>query len=288
MRITLNGTLAVATGGCVKFVVRKVSGKASRDRTACDDVRNSDGPLGILELFCSAGPDLSHIELSERLDLNKSTAHRLLRVLEQHRFLEKSSNSGKYRLGLKLFELGSRAIANLDLGERALSYLERLALETRETSHLCVLDDGEVAYVEQVEGSHTVRVPSLVGRRYPAHCGAAGKTLLAFQPEDEVQELVKRQGLRGYTRNTLITLAQLSEGLRLVREQGYAVDNEEFEEGLQRIAAPIRDYSGKVVAAISIAGPTFRITQEQLPTLALIVTNAAKELSADLGYLVRD
>jgi len=240
--------------------------------------------LGILELLCSDGPELSLIELSERLRLHKSTTHRLVGALEQHRFVEKSSNNGKYRLGLKLFELGSKAIAQLDWRERARRFLQRLAFETGETAHLCILDDGEVLYLEKVEAPRTIRVPSIVGRRYPAHCGAAGKTLLAFQPEEEIEELIKRRGLKAYTRNTLTTPAQLREGLRLVREQGYAIDNEEFEEGLECIGAPIRDYSGKVVAAISIAGPAFRITEDKLPVLARSVIEAAKELSDDLGY----
>ncbi len=240
--------------------------------------------LGILELLCSNGPELSLIELSEQLQLHKSTTHRLVGVLEQHRFVEKSSSSGKYKLGLKLFELGSKAIAHLDWRERARRYLQRLAFDTGETAHLCILDDGEVLYLEKGEAPRTVRVPSIVGRRYPAHCGAAGKTLLAFQPEDEIDDLIKRRGLKAYTRNTFTTPAQLRDGLRLVREQGYAIDNEEFEEGLECIGAPIRDYSGKVVAAISIAGPTFRITEDKLPVLARSVIEAAQELSADLGY----
>jgi IclR family transcriptional regulator, KDG regulon repressor len=240
--------------------------------------------LGILELLCSDGPEISLIDLSERLRLHKSTTHRLLGVLEQHRFVERSSNNGKYRLGLKLFELGTKAIAHLDWRERARRYLQRLAFETGETAHLCILDDGEVLYLEKVEAPRTVRVPSIVGRRYPAHCGAAGKTLLAFQPDDEIEEVIKRRGLKAYTRNTLTTPAQLREGLRLVREQGYAIDNEEFEEGLECIGAPIRDYSGKVVAAISIAGPAFRMTEDKLPVLARSVIGAARELSDELGY----
>ncbi|MFN2533207.1 MAG: IclR family transcriptional regulator [Pyrinomonadaceae bacterium] len=243
-----------------------------------------DRSLGILELLSSDGPELSLIELSERLKLHKSTTHRLVGVLEQYRFVEKSSSSGKYRLGLKLFEFGSKAVAHIDWKERARGYLERLAYETGETAHLCILDDGEVLYLEKVEAPRTVRVPSIVGRRYPAHCGGAGKTLLAFQPEEEIAELIKRRGLKSFTRNTLTTPAQLREGLRLVREQGYAIDNEEFEEGLECIGAPLRDYSGKVIAAVSIAGPTFRITDEKLPLLAKSVMDVARELSADLGY----
>ena len=186
-----------------------------------------DRALGILELLCSDGPELTLIEFSERLRLHKSTVHRLLGVLEQHRFVEKSSSNGKYRLGLKLFELGSKAIA---------------------------------------------------------HCGAAGKALLAFLAEDEVEDLIKRRGLKAFTRNTLTTPTQLRNGLQLVRERGYAIDNEEFEEGLECIGAPVRDYSGKVVAAMSIAGPASRITEDKVPVLARSVIDAAQELSAELGY----
>ena len=243
-----------------------------------------DRALGILELLYRDGPELRLIELSEQLRLHKSTVHRLLGVLEQHRFVEKSSNNGKYRLGLKLFELGSKAIAHLDLRERAQRYLQRLAFEIGETAHLCILDDGEVLYLEKVETPRTVRVPSIVGRRYPAHCGAAGKSLLAFLAEDELEELIKRRGLKAYTRNTLTTPAQLRDGLRLVRERGYAIDNEEFEEGLECIGAPVRDYSGKVVASMSIAGPTSRVTEDRVPVLARSVIDAAQALSAELGY----
>jgi DNA-binding IclR family transcriptional regulator len=243
-----------------------------------------DRALGIVELLRSNGPELTLIELSKQLRLHKSTVHRLLGVLEQHRFVEKSDSNGKYRLGLKLFELGSKAIAHLDVREPARRYLQRLAFDTGETAHLCILDDGEVLYLEKVEGLSTVRVPSIVGRRYPAHCGAAGKSLLAFMADDELEDLIKRRGLKAYTSNTMTTPAQLSDGLRLVRDRGYAIDNEEFEEGLECIGAPVRDYSGKVVAAISIAGPTFRVSEDKVPVLARSVINAAQELSAELGY----
>jgi IclR family KDG regulon transcriptional repressor len=243
-----------------------------------------DRALSILEVLGREGPELTLAELSERLRLPKSTAHRLLGVLEQHRFVERGQRGGRYRLGLRLFELGSKVIASLDLRERARRHLERLMLETGETSHLCVLDDGGVLYLDKVEASRTVRVPSIVGQRYPVHCGAAGKTLLAFLQDDELDNLIKARGLKAYTSNTITTPARLKSELQLIRERGYAVDNEEFEEGLRCIGAPVRDHSNKVVAAISIAGPTFRITADKIPALARSVVAVAKELSAELGY----
>jgi IclR family KDG regulon transcriptional repressor len=258
-------------------------GKTSK-KVSLYRVQVLDRALSILEVLGQEEPELTLAELSERLRLPKSTVHRLLGVLEQHRFVEKAARGGKYRLGLRLFELGSKVIANLDLRERARPYLERLVLETGETTHLCVLDDGEVLYLEKVEASRTVRVPSIVGQRYPVHCGAAGKSLLAFLPDDELDKLIRARGLKAYTSNTITTLAQLRSELQLIRDRGYAIDNEEFEQGLRCIGAPVRDYSNKVIAAISIAGPTFRITEEKIPALARSVVAVAKELSAELGY----
>ncbi len=243
-----------------------------------------DRALDILEVLNDSSTSLTLAELSKRLGIHKSTLHRLLMILEERRFVEKSPQNGKYRLGLRLFELGSKAVAQLDMRENALPLLERLVFETGETAHLCILDEGEVLYLEKVEPLRTVRVPSITGRRYPAHSGGAGKALLAFMPEDELDELIKTRGLKAFTRNTVTTPAQLREALRLVREQGYAVDDEEYEEGLKCIGAPVRDYSGKVVASISIAGPAFRVTDEKIPIMAASVVEAANKLSADIGF----
>ncbi len=243
-----------------------------------------DRALAALEILWKEGPELALGEITQRLGLNKSTARRLVLVLERHRLIEKSAGNGRYRLGLKLFEMGSSAVAHLDLGDRARPHLQRLVFETGETAHLCILDDGEVLYLEKVEPSRTVRMPSSAGRRNPAHCTAVGKVCLAFLPQDGLEDLIKAKGLKPYTRNTITTPAQLKGELQLVRERGYAVDNEEIEEGLKCIGAPVRDYSGKVVAAMSIAGPAFRLTEGKIPLLAGRVAEAASELSAELGY----
>ncbi len=243
-----------------------------------------DRVLGILDTLASDDADKTLAGLSERLGVHKSTVHRLLMVLERYRLVEKRHQNGKYRLGLKLFELGSKAVAQLDLRERAEPFLQRLVLETGETAHLCILDEGEVVYLEKVEASRTFRIPSRVGRRNPAHCTAVGKALLAFLPEKELTDVVRKRGLRAYTRNTITTVAHLQSELQRIREHGYTVDNEEIEEGLRCIGAPVRDYSGKVVASLSIAGPASRLTEEKIPPLARSVMAAAHDLSAALGY----
>lgn len=243
-----------------------------------------DRALSILDILSSDGPELAPIELSQRLGLHKSTAHRLMMVLERHRLIERSPQNGKYRLGLKLFELGSRVVSQLDLSERAQSYIERLVRETGETSHLCIMDDGEMLSLTNVESTRTVRTPATVGRRTPVHCTAVGKAILAFLPESEVEALIKKRGLKGCTPNTITTMTGLKAELQFVRERGYAVDNEEIEAELKCVGAPVRNYSGRVIASISIAGPAYRMPDNKIPTLGRAVVEAAHELSNELGY----
>lgn len=243
-----------------------------------------DRALGILDSLSNEGPELGPAELSERLELHKSTVHRLLMVLERHRLIERKPQNGKYRLGMKLFELGSQAVAQLDLRERAQPYLERLVLETGETAHICVLNGDRMLSIANVESPRTLRTPSAVGRRAPLHCTSVGKALLAFLPKGEADELIKKCELTRYTGCTLTTPARLKAELKLIRRRGYAMDNEETEEGLRCIGAPVWDYSGKIVAALSIAGPVFRLTEKRIPTVSQVVLGAAKHLSEELGY----
>jgi IclR family transcriptional regulator, KDG regulon repressor len=243
-----------------------------------------DRALGILDLLANGSPELGPSEISERTGLHKSTVHRLLQVLERHRLIEKKAQNGKYCLGLKLFELGSKAVAQLDLRERARPYLERLVRETGETAHICVLDGDRMLSIANVESARTLRTPSTVGHRTPLHCTSVGKALLAFLPEDEQSELIKKCELTAYTRHTLTKPAQLKAELKLIRQRGYAMDDEEIEEGLRCIGAPVMDYSGRVIAAMSIAGPAFRLIEERIPAVARSVIQAASELSVELGY----
>src|SRR5262249_4153546 len=181
----------------------------------------------MLEPLAAEHSELGPSEVSERTGLHKSTVHRLLQVLERHRLIEKKAQNGKYRLGLRLFELGSKAVAQLDLRERARPYLERLVVETGEAAAICVLYGGPMLSLANVESPRTLRTPSTVGRRTPLHCTSVGKALLAFLPEDEQAELIKKCELTAYTRHTLTKPARLKAELKLIRQRGYAMDNEE-------------------------------------------------------------
>jgi DNA-binding IclR family transcriptional regulator len=243
-----------------------------------------DRALAILQMLSADGPDLSLGEVSTKLGLHKSTVHRLMMVLERHKLVERNSENGRYRLGLKLFELGTRAVSKLDLRGRARPVLERLVLETSETVHLCILDDTEVVYLDKVEPTRSVRMASSVGRRNPAYCTAVGKAILAWLPEAQVESIVRKHGLKALTANTITSFLELKTELAAIRERGYAVDNEEIEEGVRCVGCVVRDFSGGPVAAISVSGPAFRVTRDKVKGISRPVVTAANALSAELGF----
>lgn len=243
-----------------------------------------DRALALLESVGAERNGASLAELAVKLKLHKSTVHRLLMVLERHRLLDKQPENGRYRLGLKLFELGSRAMAATGLREHARPCLQRVLYETEETVHFCVLEGSEVLYVDKVEPQRSVRMASAVGRRAPAYCTAVGKAMLSELPQSEADDIVRRSGLRPLTRRTITTPAELNAELRATRARGYAIDDEENEEGVRCVAAAVLDAAGHPVAAISVSGPSFRITKEKVPIVARSVMAAAADLSAQLGY----
>jgi DNA-binding IclR family transcriptional regulator len=223
-------------------------------------------------------------EVCAGLKLHKSTGHRLLTVLEQNRFVEKSPSTGRYRLGLRLFELGSKAIASLDLREQSRPHLNMVLQETEETVHFCLFDQGEVLYIEKMEPQRSVRMSSSIGRRAPAYCTAVGKAILAELPVAEVDVIINRSGLKTITKNTLTTPEALLAELKVIRERGFAVDDEENEVGVRCVGAAVRDYLGRPVAALSVSGPAFRVSKARVLIIAKPVMRAAAALSAELGF----
>jgi DNA-binding IclR family transcriptional regulator len=243
-----------------------------------------DRVVDILETFLWLGPELGVSEIARALDLKKATAHRLLASLRRRNMVAQDPVTRRYRLGGKLWELGSVATNQVDWSGRVKPFLERLTLETGETSHLAVLSDGQVLYVEKVESSRSLRMPSQVGRRLPFHCTGVGKALVAYLPDDVLEGLIARRGLPRMTPFTITEAPRLREELARTRERGYAIDTEEIEEGLVCIAAPVRDHTAHVVAAISVAGPSSRLRAADAPRLAPHVIAAANAVSAALGW----
>ncbi len=258
--------------------------KTKRQNKSPYQIQVLDRALAVLKVLSQEGPDLTLAQVSSLLNLHKSTAHRLIMVLEGHKLIERNSKTGTYRLGMKLFELGTRAVSQLDLRERARPILERLVRETDETVHLCVYDNGEVVYVDKVEPARSVRLASTVGRRHPAFCTAVGKAMMAIMPEEQVEAAVQKHGLRPLTRKTIGSLGELKAELAKVRKLGYAVDDEENEEGVCCVGAVVRGISGEPAAAISVSGPSFRLPSYKIPVVAKAVIAAANTLSQELGY----
>lgn len=237
----------------------------------------------ILGAFSAEEPELRLSDLAERLNLHKATTHRFLVNLEHLGFVERAPRSGKYRLGWRLFELGGLVLQRLDLWDEALPFLEELVRDTGETGHLAVLEGGQAVYIERVETRRALRLPSAVRRGYPAHATNLGKVLLAYASPAVVDDILATRELTAFTPNTITTVDQLSIELASIRERGYSVDNEEYDEGLRCIGAPVCDSTGRVVAAIGIGGPVTRITPSRIEDLARVVVAAARGLSLRLG-----
>jgi DNA-binding IclR family transcriptional regulator len=240
--------------------------------------------LAVLDILADEPGPWGVAELTRRLALHKSTVHRLLMVLARHDFVRREPGHGKYRLGMRLFELGSRAVAEMDLRRRAEPFLRRLVDETGETAHVAILRGAEMVSIANVESPLMVRTPTTVGRRTPLHCTSVGKSVLAFLFEREREALLTNLPLERFTPKTLVTRAALNAELIRVRQRGYATDDEEIETGMRCVGAPVHDGTGGVVGAISIAGPVFRVTKDRVPVFGAAVLEASRRLSVELGY----
>src|SRR5260370_24007038 len=243
-----------------------------------------DRVMQILNCFTNENQELRFADLSAQLGLHKSTLYRLLEAMRSYGLIELDGTTGKYHPGLKLFELGMLAVGRLEISKSAIPALERLVEQTGENAHLCVLDGYEVVYVAKVESKQTLRMPSNVGRRNPAYCTGVGKALLAQMSEEEIEAYLAQTSLQAFTKKTIVLPAELKRQLKEVLARGYSVDDEEISEGLRCVGAAVRDHNGQVIAAISIAGPTMRITKNKIPELAAYVKEAANSIYEQLAY----
>lgn len=240
--------------------------------------------LAILEAYDDSVAELGVAELARRVRLPRSTVHRILKVLEGRRFVVQNPSTRKYRLGWKLFVIGSLVVRQTNVAQVAHPFAEAAALETGEVVHVSILDDGEVVQIDRVESPQTVYIRSWIGQRAPAHATAGGKVLLADLDDASLQRVLGRR-LKGYTPNTITERGALQRELAAVREHGYATNRGELTSDAVGVAAPLRDHSGRVVAALGMIGPTSRLGADDLPRLAVVVGRAARKASADLGWL---
>ncbi len=243
-----------------------------------------DRAAQILDCFGFDHQELSVSEIGAKTGLHRSTAHRILMALEYNDLIKQNPSTSKYHLGIKLFKLGHQAVSQLNLREICRPFLSRLMNDTKETIHLAVLDDDQVLYLDKVEGPHALRMPSRVGRYIPTYCTSLGKAMLSCLDDQEVKSILRRQTLKPHTENTVKNINQLLADLRSVRKRGYAVDNEEIEIGLRCVGAPLRDYTGGMVGAISVAAPSARLSEKNTPVIGRMVIAIAAEISEQLGF----
>jgi DNA-binding IclR family transcriptional regulator len=240
--------------------------------------------IRLTKSFSEQDAEMGISALATRLGLAKSTVHRLATTLVEYDILEQNRESGKYRLGLALFELGTLVRRKMDAASGAQEQIHALADATGETVQLAILDHLSVLYIRVRESRQAVRMSQGLGSRAPAHCTSVGKALLAFQPPDVVQQVIDN-GLKQFTEHTITDAEALRAELATIRQKGYAIDDEEFEVGLRCIAAPIRDHSGHVTAAISVAAPVQRMSKKNVQVTVPSVLSAAESISRRLGHL---
>jgi DNA-binding IclR family transcriptional regulator len=243
-----------------------------------------DKSLSVLELLLQKGSAMNMIELSEKLRFYPSTTHRILDTLKHWGYVEQDPNTQKYQLGLKALELGMAKLHQMDMVREATPHLKELGNQCNETVHLGVLEEGEVLYLAKEESSKTIRMCSYVGKRAPLHCTALGKVLLAYLPEGERKKILGKRELPRLTEKTITNKKELEKELGKVKKQGFAIDRGENEKEVCCIAAPIRNYQGKVIAAVSISGPVFRIDVNTQNNLKEALVEISEKISKRLGY----
>ena len=240
--------------------------------------------LDIIELVGRSKQGLGVTEISKQMDINKSSVFRILATLSQYGYIEQNEATGKYRLGYMFLDISSKLLDSLDVRTEAQPILRELEQETNEVVHLVVYDQGEVVYIEKLDGNETLRMHSKVGKRAPVHCTSVGKAILSHLPAADVLATIERKGLPSHTSHTIVEKGAFLQELAKVKENGYALDLEENEIGIRCIAAPVFDHTGNVAAAVSISGPTLRMTDERLLVLSRRMIQAGKAVSKRLGY----
>lgn len=259
----------------------KQSMKPSTDKYK---IRSVDRALRVMMCFATVGPELTSDEIGAAVGLHKSTVYRMLATLEASQFVERSPDGEIYRLGAASVLLGTTALGEMDLPRVARPHLQSLMRSTGETVHLVVLNQGSGLVIDKIDSERSVRMTSSIGYRSPLHCTGAGKVLLAHMPRPELERFLLEDDLPAYTEQTITDPEALCLHLEQIRRDGYALDAEENEPGLRCLAAPVYDYSGTVIASVSLSGPSSRMGSETVPPLRHLLLEHTGAISRELGY----
>lgn len=242
-----------------------------------------DRALRILDLFDEYERELKITEISQRMGMNKSTIHSLLKTLQLHGYIEQNQENGKYRLGMKLFERGNHVVHGLDIRRIAKKHLLDLTMKTGQTVHLVILNGREGVYIDKVEGKGAV-LYSRIGRRVPVHSSAVGKVLAAFAPPETLTAMMNGYEYTPHTANTITDQDRFLLELDRVRQRGYATDNQENEPGIFCVAVPIMDHSGHAVASMSMSSPISGLEDDQFENHLRLLKQTAQNISREMGH----
>jgi IclR family transcriptional regulator, KDG regulon repressor len=231
--------------------------------------------------FTREEPTRSLTQIAESVHMSKTTVHRLLTTLEIKRFITRDKVTSLYRLGFRYIEMAALVLQDLELHRWAHPYLQRLSNEFDETIDLSILDGSHVIYLEVIESSQRVKLAAAVGQRLPAFFTASGKALLAFLPEEQAEKIIG-DNLAESPNHSSISPDMLAD-LRATAERGYAIAEQEYEDAINAVAAPIFDAEKRPIASVAIVGPSFRLTRDRLPALGEALRDMTQEISNEVG-----
>jgi DNA-binding IclR family transcriptional regulator len=258
---------------------------------AADMPQLSDSPsvaveraLAMLESVAQEPEGLSNADISRNLKIPKSSASYILRTLEKQGYLNRDAGSGKYRVGLKVLSLSRGALSGLDVREVALPIMRRLMEQTNLTCHLAILDGPDAVYIEKVEPEGFIKMDTWVGRRMRVHATSVGKALVAHIPQERLEKILRERGMEKRTPKTITTLPRLLKELDKVRQQNYAVDDEENNLGARCVGAPVFNQSGSIEASLGLSGTINQVNAQTMPRILEALKDAARHVSMQLGY----
>jgi DNA-binding IclR family transcriptional regulator len=239
--------------------------------------------LDILEAFIESNEALGITELSRRVSLNKSTTYRIVQALRARSYIIQDRQTNKYCLGHRILRLASSFLNQNKLRELARTHLEELSKKTSQTIQLAILERDKVVYIDQVEGTDIFQVRLRIGDRGPLHCTAAGKSILAFLPEGEVEKIFQRSKFAPFTNKTITSISQLKDDLRKIRRVGFSFSDQEYDKNLRAIGAPIIGMGSKVIGALALVAPYHRIRVKEVPYYGSMVRETGLNISLVMG-----
>lgn len=239
--------------------------------------------LSILEALAEAESGLTLTDLGRRVELPPSTTHRLLSTLEKMGYVYQAGDLGLWYVGLQAFRVGSTFLANRDFVAQSHSYMRRLMEHSGETANLAILDGTEAVFIAQVQCHEMMRTLVKLGSRVPLHASGVGKTIFAALPDEQIDAILKVKGLPRITENTIVVPETMWAALRVIRQRGYSFDDEEHARATRCVAATIYDEHAEPIGAISLAGPSSRLSDERIRQLGPAVARTAEELTRTLG-----